>query len=265
MVGRHPLQLFDLLQEFLGSRHKAGSRGKPGAGRAKLRLSRGFPRCLAYDVIPYNLVDQLTKEFWGVASYRQVHPESPGSGGASPYQPALPRLRRYPLQIGRPIDKGILGGRVTRQDHAESPGAGRAKLRLSRGFPCCLAHGVAPTTWSAMGRVGVWALGHIARQDHPGSPGSDGASPYQPALPRLRRCPLQIGRPFDKGIHGGRVTRQDDAENPGSGRASTLPKPTAPQRPHTPNAKRRYASRRHVDTFPLEPHPTNMPYALFLL
>ncbi len=54
-------------------------------------------RCLAYDVILYKLVDQLTKEF--------------------------------------------LGGRVIRQDRAESPGAGRVKLRLSRGFPCCLAHG----------------------------------------------------------------------------------------------------------------------------
>ena len=61
----------------------------PGAGRAKLRLSRGFPRCFAQDVIPYNLVNQLTKEFMGGRVIRQDHAESPGSGGASPY----PELR----------------------------------------------------------------------------------------------------------------------------------------------------------------------------
>jgi hypothetical protein len=38
-----------------GSRHKRGDTGSPGAGRAKLRLSRGFPRCLAHDVIPYGM------------------------------------------------------------------------------------------------------------------------------------------------------------------------------------------------------------------
>jgi hypothetical protein len=35
----------------------------PGAGRAKLRLSRGFPRCLACDVTPYGMVDQSTELF----------------------------------------------------------------------------------------------------------------------------------------------------------------------------------------------------------
>jgi hypothetical protein len=38
-----------------GSRHKRDHAGSPGAGRAKLRLSRGFPRCLAHDVIPYRM------------------------------------------------------------------------------------------------------------------------------------------------------------------------------------------------------------------
>jgi hypothetical protein len=61
-----------------------------GAGRAKLRLSRGFPRYLAYDVIPYRMVDQSTKEFMGGHPARQDDPESPGSGGASPYLPAWP-------------------------------------------------------------------------------------------------------------------------------------------------------------------------------
>jgi hypothetical protein len=36
-----------------------------GAGRAKLRLSRGFPRCLAHDVILYGMVDLSTKNSWG--------------------------------------------------------------------------------------------------------------------------------------------------------------------------------------------------------
>ena len=55
-----------------------------------------------------------------------------------------------------------------------SPGAGRAKLRLSRGFPCCPAYDVTP---------------------------------------------YGIGRPIDKGIHGGHAARQDDAGSPGAGRA----------------------------------------------
>jgi hypothetical protein len=56
-----------------------------------LRPNRGFPRCLAYDVIPYKLVAQLTNEFMGGHITRQDDPESPGSDGASPYQLALPR------------------------------------------------------------------------------------------------------------------------------------------------------------------------------
>ena len=65
-----------------------------GAGTAKLRLSRGFPRCLAHDVIPYGMVDLSTKEFiWGHAA-RQVDAKSPGAGRA---KLRLSRgLKRYP-------------------------------------------------------------------------------------------------------------------------------------------------------------------------
>jgi hypothetical protein len=37
------------------SAHRRVHAGGPGAGRAKLRLSRGFPRCLAHDVTPYGI------------------------------------------------------------------------------------------------------------------------------------------------------------------------------------------------------------------
>jgi hypothetical protein len=56
---------------------------------------------------------------------RQDYAKSPGSDGASPYQPALTCLRHQPLQIGRPIDKGVQGP-IARQDHAESPGSDAA-------------------------------------------------------------------------------------------------------------------------------------------
>ena len=43
-------------------------------------------------------------------------------------------------------NRGILRrwGRVASQDDTESPGAGRAKLRLSRGFPRGLVCGIIP-------------------------------------------------------------------------------------------------------------------------
>jgi hypothetical protein len=48
---RHGLRAGTIKQFFGGARHKRDDSGSPGAGRAKLRLSRGFPRCLAHDVI----------------------------------------------------------------------------------------------------------------------------------------------------------------------------------------------------------------------
>jgi hypothetical protein len=61
-----------------------------------------------------------------------------------------------------------MGRRVIRQDHAESPGAGSAKLRLSRGFPRCLAHGekrIGVSAWGGSG-CGRWVTsqGRITRK-----------------------------------------------------------------------------------------------------
>ena len=68
-----------LTEEFIGDHvTRQDDAESPGAGRAKLRLSRGFPRCLAYDVIPYKLVDQLTEEFMGGHVARQDDPAQVG-------------------------------------------------------------------------------------------------------------------------------------------------------------------------------------------
>jgi hypothetical protein len=75
---------------------------------------------------------------------RQANAKSPGSDGASPYLSALPVYDDVtPYEISRSNRPGSMGVRITRQDDAKSPG-GRAKLRLSRGFPGCLACDVTP-------------------------------------------------------------------------------------------------------------------------
>jgi hypothetical protein len=66
--------------EFMGV---ASQGGKTRIGRVRLRPNRGFPRCLAYDVIPYYLVDQLPKEFLGVASQGRFTPKAPALVGRS--------------------------------------------------------------------------------------------------------------------------------------------------------------------------------------
>ena len=75
---------------------------------------------------------------------------------------------------------------LAKQDNAESPGAGRAKLRLSRGFPLGLGCDVVPYGIGQPIDKGI-RESHLARQDDAESPGSDGASPYLPALSRPRR------------------------------------------------------------------------------
>ena len=91
-----------------------------------------------------------------------------------------------------------VGGDVGVQGEEGGPGAGRAKLRLSRGFPCRLAYGVIPYDWFPrrrhrppkkerrhrlarflLGRVGarrMWGVTLEGRAKR--SPGSGGASPY---------------------------------------------------------------------------------------
>ncbi len=55
----------------VGSRPRQDDTESPGAGRAKLRLSRGFPRGLAYDVIPYG-IGQPTDKGFHVGSRRKA-------------------------------------------------------------------------------------------------------------------------------------------------------------------------------------------------
>jgi hypothetical protein len=62
-------------------------RGSPGAGRAKLRLSRGLPLCLTLQRQPPQFLVWARSTpmiYWGDVG-RKGFAESPGSGGASPY------------------------------------------------------------------------------------------------------------------------------------------------------------------------------------
>jgi hypothetical protein len=73
------------------------TREAPGAGRAKLRLSRGFPRGLAHPVTPLmDLVDQSTDQFVGSHGARQDDPGSPGLSEASPYPELRPTYAAAP-------------------------------------------------------------------------------------------------------------------------------------------------------------------------
>src|ERR1700755_1016540 len=77
-----------------------------------------------------------------------------------------------PYAIGRPIDGGIHWGRAVRRDDPKSPGAGRAKLRLSRGFPRCLAGDVIPLMQLADQLTEVSMGGRVLRRDDAKSPGA---------------------------------------------------------------------------------------------
>ncbi len=59
-----------------------------GAGRAKLRLSRGFPGCLACDVIPYETSRSIDPDSWVRITW-QDDAKSTGSDRASPYLPRV--------------------------------------------------------------------------------------------------------------------------------------------------------------------------------
>ena len=90
-----------------------GDPGSVGAGRAKLRLSRGFHLRLPYHANPHEFCEsnRLTvlrpwlgpRIFVGDDVLEQGYPESPGSGGASPYlrRGAPLRLPASDLIVGR--------------------------------------------------------------------------------------------------------------------------------------------------------------------
>jgi hypothetical protein len=81
------MELVDQLTKEFVVDHIArrGDAKSPGAGRAKLRLSRGFPALPRLRRHPYRLVDKLTKEFMGFHAIRQDDAKSPGSDRASPH------------------------------------------------------------------------------------------------------------------------------------------------------------------------------------
>jgi hypothetical protein len=86
----------------------------PGAGRAKLRLSRGLPRCLAYDVTPYGIGRPIDEGTRGVQIAWQDDAESPGAGRAKlRLSRGFPRCLAHDVilyGIGQPIDKRTHGG-----------------------------------------------------------------------------------------------------------------------------------------------------------
>jgi hypothetical protein len=78
------MELVDQLTKEFVVDHIArrGDAKSPGAGRAKLRLSRGFPALPRLRRHPYRLVDKLTKEFMEVHAIGQGDAKSPGAGRA---------------------------------------------------------------------------------------------------------------------------------------------------------------------------------------
>ena len=112
-------------EQFMGVTSQGRmTRESPGAGRAKLRLSRGLPRCHAHDVTPMELVDQSSEQFMGGHVTRQDDPGSPGSGRSLTLPPALPRpVTSPPMELVDQSSKQFMGGHVTRQDDAGSPGS----------------------------------------------------------------------------------------------------------------------------------------------
>jgi hypothetical protein len=54
------------IEEFTGDHvTRQDDAVSPGAGRAKLRLSRGFPRYLVYEITPYRIGRPITEELGG--------------------------------------------------------------------------------------------------------------------------------------------------------------------------------------------------------
>jgi hypothetical protein len=73
----------------------------PGAGRAKLRLSRGFTRCPAFDVAPQNgigrPIDPIDKEFMGVTSQGEITRKAPINRQRNSWR----KTRQAPALVGR--------------------------------------------------------------------------------------------------------------------------------------------------------------------
>ena len=88
--------------------------GSSGAGRAKLRLSRGFPCGLVYGITPYKIGRPTDKNSCGGRVARQDDTESPGAGRAKlRLSRGFPRGFAYgitPYKIGRPTDKNFMWG-----------------------------------------------------------------------------------------------------------------------------------------------------------
>ena len=93
----------------MGSYRKAGSPGKPRFGQSLTLPTRG---CLAHDVMPYKLVDQLTKISYGVTSQGRITRKAPVRTEPHPTNPRC--LEITPT-------KEYTRAHIARQDHAESP------------------------------------------------------------------------------------------------------------------------------------------------
>ena len=184
------------LEQLILGAHVAGEcdAGNPGAGRAKLRLSRGFQLGLAQQCHPpkvlariYLIISRCAKIvnlrvtgflsyfqgrasrgrsnnwFWGAHVAGECDAGSPGSGGASPYL-----RRRFQLVLaGQPHPKN---SRSDLFDHFTL--WERSWIFASRVF--CL------TPRSRISRTLEQLIlgGDVAGKCDAGSPGSGGASPY---------------------------------------------------------------------------------------
>jgi hypothetical protein len=156
-VGRRPVA-----QYVAGDARWAGHPGSPGAGRAKLRLSRGFQRCLAYEVTPQKQI-ALASVF---DRERHASFEALWAEGESP-----PRNQSFPFPFCRVPPSGLSRGRPSHTKLLISSG-GVKIIEIEREL--CGVHA-------------VW-------RGHAGSPGSGGASPYlRRGSPRglFRKNPLQ--------------------------------------------------------------------------
>ena len=125
-------------------------------GRAKNpRLSRGFPARPALRCRSHRSLKMIyQKDSWGLTLQGRTTPESPGSDGSSPYlsrvfrpsRPAMssPEMRPVACRSGADDASSVtvfVGLTIVRQ----AKRLGRAKLRLSRGFPARPALRCQPT------------------------------------------------------------------------------------------------------------------------
>jgi hypothetical protein len=135
-----------------------------------------------------------------------------------------------------------LGSAGTRQDEAGSPGAGRAKLRLSRGFPCRprlrrhpywsvvqVAHDLQAIVRAGSKTTEIereFVGGDVVRRGHAGSPGSGGASPYlrraSHSVQHILCLTMSMAAQIVIDVICGHVSRGHDREAP-VGRSLTLP------------------------------------------